>query len=214
MCNGNADRYTSLVAGVATMLRRMDKSPVDRLAAEAELARQIVQAAPGLAREAEASLYRRFAPRVRLYGLRHLRDEHAAADLMQQVMLTTIEQLRTGKLREPERIGSFVFGVCRMMVLDLRRGQARRERLLRQYGDDISVADASVAPRLDHDRVAHCLDGLSERERSVLLMTFYEDKPANDVAAALGVTAGNVRVIRLRGLEHLRDCVMRGERAP
>ena len=27
---------------------------------------------------AESELYRRFAPRVRLYGLRHLRDEDAA----------------------------------------------------------------------------------------------------------------------------------------
>jgi RNA polymerase sigma-70 factor (ECF subfamily) len=32
---------------------------------------------------AEAELYRRLAPRVRLYGLRHLRDRHAAADLVQ-----------------------------------------------------------------------------------------------------------------------------------
>lgn len=196
------------------MLRSMDDPHIGRLIAEAELARQIVTAAPGCAREAEAELYRRFAPRVRLYGLRHLRDEHAAADLMQQVMVMTIEQLRTGKVREPERIASFVFGASRMVVLELRRSYARRERLLRQYGDDLSVADASVAPQLDHDRVARCLDGLSERERSVLLMTFYDDKPAEDVAAALGVTVGNVRVIRHRGLEHLRDCVMRGKPAP
>ena len=32
-------------------------------------------------REAEAELIRRMAPRVRLYGLRHLRDEEAADDL-------------------------------------------------------------------------------------------------------------------------------------
>ena len=46
---------------------------------EAALARQIVAAAPGVAADAEAALYRRLAPRVRLYGRRHLRDEHAAA---------------------------------------------------------------------------------------------------------------------------------------
>ncbi len=31
--------------------------------------------------EAEAELFRRMAPRIRLYGLRHLRDAHAAEDL-------------------------------------------------------------------------------------------------------------------------------------
>ena len=42
-------------------------------------------------REAEAELYRRMAPRIRLYGLRHLRNEHGADDLVQQVLLTTLE---------------------------------------------------------------------------------------------------------------------------
>src|SRR5687767_15299150 len=104
----------------------MDNLPVERLGDEAALARRI--AAPGGSREAEAEFYRRLAPRVRRYGRKHLRDEQAAADLMQQVMLMTIEKLRAGELREPERVGSFVFGMCRMVVLDLRRSGARRER--------------------------------------------------------------------------------------
>jgi RNA polymerase sigma-70 factor (ECF subfamily) len=64
--------------------------------------------------EAEAELYRRMAPRVRLYGLRHLRDSHAADDLTQQVLITTFETLRAGRLREPEKLASFVLGTCRM----------------------------------------------------------------------------------------------------
>ena len=185
----------------------MENPPIERLLDEAELARRIAEAAPHEARAAEAELCRRLAPRVRLYGRKHLRDEQAAADLMQQLMLMTIEKLRAGELREPDRVISFVFGLCRMVTLDLRRGHARRERLSQQYGDDLPIADASVAPRLDHERVARCLDRLSERERSVLLMTFYEEKQADEVAGSLGLTAGNVRVIRHRALEHLRVCV-------
>jgi len=175
---------------------------------EAKLARRIAAAAPDSAREAETELYRCFAPRVRRYGLKHLRDDQAASDLMQQVLLVTIEALRAGKLRDPERIGSFVFGTCRMVVLELRRGGARRERLLMEYADDVPMSDASVAPRLDHERVAKCLDQLSERERAVLLMTFYEEKPAAEVGGMLKLSEGNVRVIRSRGLGRLRDCVM------
>lgn len=189
----------------------MQTPPVEQLGEEAELARRIAQAAPGHAREAETELYRRLAPRVRLYGLRHLRDEQAAADLMQQVLMMTIEKLRAGQLRESERLASFVFGICRMVVLDLRRGGARRARLLEQYGEDMPVADAAIAPRLDHERVARCLDQLAERERAVLLMTFYEEKGADEVAGLLGLSAGNVRVIRHRGLERLRGCVTGSE---
>jgi RNA polymerase sigma-70 factor (ECF subfamily) len=76
-------------------------------------------------REAEAELFRRMAPRIRLYGLRHLRDQPAADYLTQQVLITTIEALRAGRLREVEKLASFVLGTCRMIVLDLRRGAQR-----------------------------------------------------------------------------------------
>jgi RNA polymerase sigma-70 factor (ECF subfamily) len=173
---------------------------------DATLARRVGQAAPGTDTGAEAELYRRLAPRVRLYGLRHLGNEAAAADLMQQVMLLLIERLRGGALREPERLASFVFGICRMTVLDLRRGQARRQRLLASYGEALLPPDAP-APEFDHDRLAHCLERLPERERSVLLLTFYNDMPAEALAHELKVSPANLRVIRHRGLRRLRTCI-------
>jgi RNA polymerase sigma-70 factor (ECF subfamily) len=161
-------------------------------------------------REAEAALCRLLAPRVRRYGLRHLRDAEAAADLMQHVMLMTLEKLRAGALRDPEQVVSFVFGTCRLVVLDMRRGNLRRERLLEAYGEDLPYADIAPAPRVDDGRIERCLETLSERERTVLVTTFHEDKDAAEVARQLGLTAGNVRVIRHRALGRLRDCVMAG----
>jgi RNA polymerase sigma-70 factor (ECF subfamily) len=174
---------------------------------DAVLVRRIAAAGEQCDAAAEAELYRRLAPRVRLYGLKHLRDRDAASDLMQQVMMLTLETLRAGKLREEERLVSFVFGTCRMMVLDMRRTGWRREQLLERFADDVPIADPATSPRLDYLRVAGCLEGLPEREKSVLVMSFYDDQPAKEVAASLGLSEGNVRVIRHRGLEHLRDCV-------
>lgn len=189
---------------------------MDRTAAdpgpEAALARRIAAAAPGIDADAEAELYRRLAPRVRLYGRRHLRDEDAADDLAQQVLVTTIEKLRAGELREPERIVSFVFGTCRMVTLELRRGARRREALVERYGADLGIADISVAPRLDEARVTECLARLAERERSVLILSFHSEEPAERIASSLGLSAGNVRVIRHRALQRLRDCVLGGGR--
>jgi RNA polymerase sigma-70 factor (ECF subfamily) len=70
---------------------------------------------------------------------------------------------------------------------------------------DAASEDSDVA--LDSSRLEHCLQQLPERERSVLVMTFYDDRPADEVGAALGLTPGNVRVIRHRGIERLRRCV-------
>ena len=175
---------------------------------EAELACRIAKAAPRIDAEAEAELYRRLAPRVRLYGRRHLRDDEEAHDLMQQVMVATLEKLRAGEVREPERIVSFVFGMCRMVTMEMRRGERRRDELLEKYGADLGIADIAIAPRLDEARVAACLERLAERERTVLVLSFYEDEPAERVGETLGLSAGNVRVIRHRAIERLRDCVM------
>jgi RNA polymerase sigma-70 factor (ECF subfamily) len=108
---------------------------------------------------------------------------------------------------------SFVLGACRLTVMDQRRGERRREELLQRYADALPIADLHIAPRLDQQRVADCLERLPERERSVLVMTFYDDQPSDAVGLQLGLSAGNVRVIRHRGIDKLRRCVDAGRRA-
>jgi len=148
------------------------------------------------------------APRIRLYGLRHLRDEQAAADLVQQVLMITIESVRAGKVRDPDKIESFVLGTCRMTVLEIRRGSSRRERLLdRFYVPAVSV---SPEPLQDLDQLAQCLARLAERERSVVMMTFYQEQSSEAVAVAMGLSNENVRVIRHRALGRLRKCMTGG----
>jgi RNA polymerase sigma-70 factor, ECF subfamily len=171
---------------------------------DAELVRQI---GSGRDRDAEAELFRRMAPRIRLYGLRHLRDEHASEDLTQQVLITTIEALRAGRLREPEKLASFVLGTCRMTVLNLRRGAQRKERLLEQFGADLPATVQTAKPHLDRDQLARCVQNLKERERSVVVMSFYDEQTGADVANFLGISEANVRVIRHRAIHQLRKCL-------
>jgi len=194
------------------MLPRVSQVAAVHEQAEPEVMLALRIARAGTARDvdAESALYRRFAPRVRRYGLRHLRDAAAADDLMQQVMLLTLEQLRSGRVREPERVVSFIFGSCRTLVVAMHRKESRREALLERHGDEIAPADIAPVPREDHERVARCLDALRERERSVILLSYYDEKPAEAVAGELGLSAGNVRVIRHRGIAQLRRCVQEG----
>jgi RNA polymerase sigma-70 factor (ECF subfamily) len=174
---------------------------------DAALARRIAAAAPDRDAAAEAELCRRFAPRIRLYGLRHLRNEAAAADLTQDVLLMTLQKLRAREVREPERVASFILGTGRQLVIDRRRGSRRRERLLESFAEDLLPSADVRVEALDTDRLGDCLQRLPERERAVLMMTFYDDRPAEAVGTDLGLSAGNVRVIRHRGIERLRACM-------
>ncbi len=150
---------------------------------------------------------RRLAPRIRLYGLKHLRNEAAAADLMQDVLVMVLQKLREGAVRDPEQVVSFVLGTARQMVIDGRRSGRRRVRILETFPIDLTPAAEEAPEALDTKRLGRCLSALPERERAVLVLTFYDDRSADAVAAELGLSAGNVRVIRHRGLERLRGCV-------
>jgi RNA polymerase sigma-70 factor (ECF subfamily) len=174
---------------------------------DATLARRIIGSAPARDAAAEAELCRRLGPRIRLYGLKHLRSEAAAADLMQDVLVMVLTKLRDGAVREPERVTSFVLGAARQTVVDWRRGGRRRARILEAFPVDLMPQGEEPPEPLDSVRLGPCLAALPERERAVLVMTFYDDRPADAVAAELGLSAGNVRVIRHRGLERLRGCI-------
>ena len=172
---------------------------------DSDLAQRI--AAPRGDPDAEAELCRRFAPRIRLYGLRHLRSATAAGDLVQDVLMMTLTKLRAGALRDSGKLASFILGTCRQMVIDGRRGGHRRERILETFSASFVELTEESEQSLDIQRLESCLARLAERERSVLVMTFYDERPADEVGAALGLSPGNVRVIRHRGIEKLRLCI-------
>ena len=205
---GTAHRKGLTFAGAGCYGSRPMELRVD--SSDGDLARAVAARVPGSADEAETELYRRFAPRVRLYGLRHLRDDEAARDLVQQVMLLTIEKLRSGSIRDADQIASFVLGVSRTMALDLRRRERRRERLREVFVVEPAVSEPAVDAALDLDRLETCLGSLGERERMIVLLTFYAERSAQQVCQELTITEGYVRVIRHRAIGKLRACMNAG----
>jgi len=143
---------------------------------------------------------------VRLYGLKHLRDEAAAEDLAQEVLLVTIERLRAGEVRSPDEIGSFILGTSRLLADSTLRKTRRREDLTAQFHAPELYAEPVVASG-DIAVVERCLDVLTERDRRVLVLTFYAEKTSPEIAEELGVTGTVVRVARHRALERLRGCL-------
>jgi RNA polymerase sigma-70 factor (ECF subfamily) len=159
----------------------------------------------------EAEVCRHLAPRVLAYGRRHLRNEHAAADLVQDTLVVVVGALRARRVSDGPDLLRFTLATCRNLASDRRRTARRRDEIL-------AAAPAPppaelAANRLDHDRLLRCLEALPERDRSVLVMTFYDERPAEEIASALVTSAGNVRVLRHRALLALRTCVDGPERA-
>jgi RNA polymerase sigma-70 factor (ECF subfamily) len=158
-------------------------------------------------RAAEHELCVQLAPRIRLYGLRHLRDEADAADLVQEALIILLEAARAGRIDDPEHVDRFVLGTCRNLVSRSRR-DARRSRAFEGAVLPLPVAEVPPAfSSLDAARVALCLGRVGAREQRVVLLTFQEERSAEEIATLLATSPGNVRVLRHRAMAALERCV-------
>jgi RNA polymerase sigma-70 factor (ECF subfamily) len=178
-------------------------------ATDAELLRCIAESGPRQT-AAEAVLCRRFAPRIRLYGLKHLRDPDRTRDLTQTVLVAVLQAARDRRIEDPQRVDRFVFGTCRNTVARMRQRSAKTV----VAPDDIIAELATVpAPATELNALFECLAKLEQRARQVLMMTFIEERSADEIALSLSINAGNVRVIRHRALGSLRQCLDPGGEA-
>lgn len=157
----------------------------------------------------ERDLCAQYAPRIRAFGLRHLRNGSDADDLVQVVLLAVLSALRAGRIEDPARIGAYVIGTCRNAVMDMRRGATRRERLADRSAAELPEGYVPAWGAVDHVHVERCLAELEPRDRMIVVGTFLEDRDADEIARALSLTPGNVRVIRHRALARLHECVER-----
>jgi RNA polymerase sigma-70 factor (ECF subfamily) len=156
----------------------------------------------------EVDLFARFGHRIRAFGLRHLDGAAAADDLVQQVLVVVIESLRAGKVRDEDQLASFVLGTSRMVALAQRSREARHARLLDSTTvPELHEASVDAQPVLDADQLRACLDELPPKERTVVVLTFYADRSGDEIAAELGTTSGNVRVVRHRAMARLQRCM-------
>jgi RNA polymerase sigma factor (sigma-70 family) len=84
----------------------------------------------------------------------------------------------------------------------------RRAAVSRRYGPRLALpADATVpdaaAATADRGQLAAALRQLPRRQREVLVLRYYADLSAAEIAQTLGISPGNVRACMSRGLAAL-----------
>jgi RNA polymerase sigma-70 factor (ECF subfamily) len=171
---------------------------------DADLARRISGSTDARAEEAE--LCRRYMPRLRLYGLRHLGAEDRAEDLAQDVLLIALAKLRSGEVREPDRVGSFILGIARMRSKSSQRTYGRDGQPDDSFDQLPQQADDAPDP-IARGRLARCLEALNARQQAIVVLTYYGEQSTRDIASSLGLSTNNVRVTRHRSIARLRECL-------
>jgi len=143
-------------------------------------------------------------------SLRMLRNTADAEDVTQDVFLRAFSRL--SQYRPSQPFGAWLVGIARNRCRDVirnRRPVAELERVETPSGR--LDAEAAALTRLGAERVRAALDRLTERERTLLVLRYWEDLSTAAVARALGMTEVAVRVALLRARRSLAAALGGGE---
>lgn len=166
-------------------------------------------------REALSFLFRRYAAIIRVLAERILRDASEAEDLVQEVFLFVF---RKGALFDPERgsARSWLIQVAYHRAFDRRRYLVSRrfysnlelqEAILRaeEPAALTNSYDDSIEAALGRDALRRIDEALSEAQRLVMRLHFFDGHTLQEIAAVIGQSVGNVRNHYYRALEKMRE---------
>lgn len=145
-------------------------------------------------REAFATLFGHFAPRVKSYMLRLGASAEAAEELAQETLL--ILWRRAGAF-DPARAApsTWIFTIARNLRIDLAR-RASRSAAPSDPSDAAEPAlapDAVLAALQSGARIGRAVADLPADQAEVVRLAFYSDKPHAQIAQDLGLPLGTVK---------------------
>ena len=138
-------------------------------------------------------------PRLRQAAYALTRDTRDADDLLQTVLTKTY--VKWGRVRRDDPVA-----YVRRSLVNAYIDSWRRARTVREV--PMAVPECATGDHTDlvdqRDELVGRLEGLSERERTVVVMRHYLDLSEAEVARTLGCSVGTVKSTCSRALQRLR----------
>jgi len=161
--------------------------------------------------DAVAELYNHYRDGVAIIINQIVHSESITDDLSQETFRISLEKIRRGEVRKPERLSGFICGVARFLALDYMRKMRRAQN----QGEAIEaeqIRDPQPDP-YDHllrkERAELVRQTLSEikieRDREVLSRYFIAEEDKDQICADLGLTRQHFNNIIYHGLKRLKQ---------
>ena len=166
----------------------------------------IVAVASNRDRDAFATLFRYFAPRVKAYLIRQGLTAPAADDLAQETLLAVWHKAASF---DPCKSGAaaWIFTIARNLRIDRVRQESRPSiprELLGTAGDQHPAGDRRLGRIEQEHIIARALTELPAELAEIIRLSFFEDRSHTEIERRLGIPLGTVKSRLRRAMHHLR----------
>lgn len=150
-------------------------------------------------RKAQQTLYEAMAPMAMGVCMRYSSDRDEAQDLMQDGFVKVFEQI--GKVREPERLASWIYRVMLSVCVKNYHRKVRRKMAEMTVVEQVELP---LDPFADEEIVA-ALQRLAPAQRQVFNLVAVEGYSYTDAAHEMRCSEVNVRALYSRARMELRN---------
>jgi len=133
-------------------------------------------------------------PLLRYVTKTHIGGHVAAEDIVQEAFTRAWRYLGEHQDVPPERLRPWLYAVARRLVIDAHRARKARPTEVAMEETGVGPESDDVIDALEHaEALRTALRRLSPDHRYVMIELYVRDRPAEEIAARLGVPVGTVR---------------------
>lgn len=144
-------------------------------------------------------IYGSLATELYRFALYYMKNPHDAEDAVQNACIAAFTKLDS--LKKDDSFRSWFFKILYNECLKIHGSKAAKFEI---SSEDVSLSGESVPDMCENYDVLTLLDGLSEKERSIVILSVFENYNSNEIADILGMKPPTVRSSLSRLLTKLR----------
>jgi RNA polymerase sigma-70 factor (ECF subfamily) len=160
-------------------------------------------------REAESELVDRYRRGVLVILTRIVGQRPAVEDLSQDTFQLTLEKIRRGDLREPDKLSGFVCNIARNLAIDYFRRASRHEKMKSELHKDSLSPPDPLDQVLTAEKAVIVRRILNElrpaRDQEVLFRFYIAEQDKQKICAELGLTSLHFNRVLFRARERYKE---------
>jgi len=156
------------------------------------------------------AFYKAFEPKIFAFAKIRLNDFHESADLLNEVMLEVWRN--AGRFEGRSSVTTWVFGIAHHKVMDRLRKKGKQQWESLESADSIE-SDENLEEILTQTQVGEhihwCMEKLSDEQRQVVHLAFFEDLSYREVGTIMGSPEGTIKARMFHAKKALKRCLSR-----